>query len=398
MRIAVHVGGERGSEVAAEAQRHGHIVTRVSGHPELVAAFAERLVDVAIVAGDAALSVDLLAPADATGVRMVVLASTVAQRRRLTRLGLHEVVDARASWSVIEAALGRAPGNSAEPRSFSAVTIAVWGPHGAPGRTSVAISLAAELAMLDRTVVLIDADTHAASVAPALGLADGAPGFAVACRLARSGELTSAEVTRVSELAGAGDAEFRVLTGIPHSSRWTEVHPENVEAVLAECRGEADVVVVDVGASLERNEGGAARDAAAIAVLAAADVVVAVAAADPLGLARFVRIVPHVRDLIGGSLITVVNRVRASALGARPREQAASALARFAGIHGAVMIPDDRPAFDVAMLEAAPLATVAPRSAARLALRDLALSLLPPRADHAPRRRDRRRVLTPGRR
>ena len=87
-----------------------------------------------------------------------------------------------------------APGPPAD--STPTRIIAVWGPGGAPGRSTLAIELAVELARGGRHVGLIDADTHAPSLALALGLADEGPGFAAACRQAELGGLDARELTR----------------------------------------------------------------------------------------------------------------------------------------------------------------------------------------------------------
>lgn len=68
----------------------------------------------------------------------------------------------------------------------------------------------------------------------------------------------------------------------------------------------------------------------------------------------------------------VVNRVRAGAAGPRPQDSVGEALARFAGISDPVLIPDDRPAADRALLTASTWAEVAPKSSARLATQALA--------------------------
>ena len=49
--------------------------------------------------------------------------------------------------------------------------VAVWGPAGAPGRSTVAVGLADELSRLPRASLLIDADSYGGVVAPLLGAA-----------------------------------------------------------------------------------------------------------------------------------------------------------------------------------------------------------------------------------
>lgn len=60
--------------------------------------------------------------------------------------------------------------------------VAVWGPTGAPGRTSVALALADELARAGTPALLVDADPYGGAVAACLGIHDEASGLAVANR------------------------------------------------------------------------------------------------------------------------------------------------------------------------------------------------------------------------
>ena len=55
------------------------------------------------------------------------------------------------------------PAAATPPRAL----LAVWGPKGAPGRTTVAVNLAFEAAPLVGEVLLVDADTYGGAVAHA---------------------------------------------------------------------------------------------------------------------------------------------------------------------------------------------------------------------------------------
>ncbi len=266
----------------------------------------------------------------------------------------------------------------------AARVIVVWGPAGAPGRTTLAIGLAAELAARGRRVCLVDADTYGGTVAPALGLLDEAPGFAAACRLAGSNALTTDELDRVAQRArGAGD--LSVLTGIGRPHRWPELSASRVTAVLELCRSWRDVVVVDAGFSLEADEElvsdlhAPRRNAATLAALRAADRVVAVGAADPVGLARLLRSQPDLLEVVEPERVEVaVNRVRASVLGLDPHGQVRQTLERYGSVLDAVLVDDDPAAADAALLSARPVIEVAPRSALAAGIRMLADRLVGP--------------------
>lgn len=266
----------------------------------------------------------------------------------------------------------------AEPEAGRVV--AVWGPIGAPGRTTVAVSLAAELASRGVGVLLVDADTYGGCVAQTLGLLDEAPGLAAAARAADQGAL---DVVTLARLAPEVLSHLRVLTGIPRADRWPEISAEALERVLELGRTVAEVIVVDCGFCLEDDEElsydtrAPRRNATTLATLAAADTVLAVGAADAVSLQRFVRGLQQLGTVPCAAPVPVVNRVRASSVGARPRESLAEVLQRFAGLEGLHLLPEDRDAVDGALLAGRAVVEHAPDSAFRRAVGDLATVLVP---------------------
>ncbi|MGN6472216.1 MAG: MinD/ParA family ATP-binding protein [Mycobacteriales bacterium] len=89
--------------------------------------------------------------------------------------------------------------------------------------------------------------------------------------------------------------------------------------------------------------------------------------------------------------MTVINRVRRTAVGrGEPSQQIAVALGRYADIRDAVMVPDDPATADAALASGRTWSEVAPSSAARLALRELARRMM---GDSAPAQSRRRRLL-----
>lgn len=266
-----------------------------------------------------------------------------------------------------------------EPAAPRHRVIAVWGPAGAPGRTLIATTLAAELAARGLHVCLVDADTYGGTIAPSLGLLDEAPGFAAACRLAASDALDAAELDRVSVDYGGSTAPFRVLTGIGRPHRWPELARDRVIGALEQARQWCDVVVVDVGFNLETDEELSSdllsprRNAATIAALRAADEVVAVGAADPVGITRLLRTHADLLETVTvDDVHVVVNRVRSSVLGVDPAGQVRQTLDRFGGIPDPLLIPDDAAAADAALLGARTVVDAAPRSPLRQGVAALA--------------------------
>lgn len=391
-----------------------HVVRRCVDLPDLLAAAAAGLARTVLLSADLRrLDRDALTRLAVAGVAAVgvVAPDDEPAELRLRQLGVAQVVAADAAPDEIAVAVtsatgaisrpmpldysdprsagGPVPGQALVPEQAAGLDgdgapgriVAVWGPTGAPGRTSVAVGLAAECAAASVPVLLADADAYGGSVAQVLGLLDEAPGLAAACRLANNGTL---DLAGLAELALQVRPDLRVLTGISRAERWPELRPAALEAVLGLARGLAPMVIVDCGFCLERDEElsydtvAPRRNGAALAALAVADIVIATASADPIGLQRFVRAMSDLREVVpGAATITVVTKVRAGVVGggARPEREIAAALDRYAGVTDVRFIPNDAAGYDAALAAGRTLVEVAPRSPARLALQALAAEL-----------------------
>jgi Flp pilus assembly CpaE family ATPase len=267
---------------------------------------------------------------------------------------------------------GAIPGPADDHPAPTGRVIAVWGPVGAPGRSMLATNLAVETAAAGTPTLLVDADVYGGVLASAFGLLDESPGLAGACRQAANGRLELAELTK---LAWAVQPNLRLLTGITRADRWPEVRPSAIPSVLAVCRAMATVTIVDCGFCLEADEEitfdtvAPRRNGATLAILADADLVLAVGSADPSGMERLVRGLAELAEMVPEVDPTVVlNRSRRSA--ASPEESAA-ALARFTDLEVTASLPEDRAAMDRSWQLAVPLAEAAPGSPLRKAIRGL---------------------------
>ena len=227
--------------------------------------------------------------------------------------------------------------------------IAVWGPGGAPGRTTLATALAAELARRRLTTVLVDADPYGGAVAQQLGVLDEVSGLLSAARLVASGSIDERFPTvqrRLSE-------HLRVITGLPRPDRWVEVRPGALAAIVERARGDAQVVI-DTGFSLEQDPAADVgmrpeRNTLTVEALEVADEVLLVGSADPVGLARLVRAVADAHEVLPApSLRVVVNRMRPT-LGWRESDVVAM-LAGFGPTVGVHFLPDDQAAVDRALV------------------------------------------------
>lgn len=329
--------------------------------------------------------------------------------RRLRQLGVRHVLPSDSSPEVLSAAVVRAvqaaddepvTGTAlAEPRQAldrlaagsvpvdvapedggaDGVVIAVWGPTGAPGRTTVAVGLAAETAALERSCLLVDADVYGGVVAQVLGLLDESPGLAAAARAANAGGL---DVPALARLCRQVDPHLRVLTGIARADRWPELRPSAVQEVLRVGRALCRTTVVDCGFALEQDEelaydtAAPRRNGATLALLAAADTVVAVGSGDPVGLQRLVRGLAELQEAVPGvQPVVVVNRVRGSAVPGDAPAEIRAVLGRYAGVTEPVLVPSDVAGLDAALAAGRTLREASPSSPVRAALTDLAATL-----------------------
>ncbi|MEO7123670.1 MAG: regulator, partial [Lacisediminihabitans sp.] len=354
-RIALAMTIELEERIAQELSDNGYtIVGRCSSADELSSVLSVAQAELALVsAAPRYLNERLLAESDAAGVRLVAVIGSDAERRHAASVGLYETVDIDAPWREIESVLINGPVAATALEAEHSVqhggVIAVWGPAGSPGRTTLAINIAAEIAAQGYSVALADVDTHSGSIAPALALLDEAPGFAAACRLAGAESLTQQELERIGQRYLSAHGSFWVLTGLGRANRWPELSSDRVVKAVRQCRQWVDYTVLDTGFSLESDEEISSdlfaprRNAATIAALREADHVVAVGSADPVGLSRFLRAHVDLLETIETTRVTVaMNKIRASAIGLNPSAQVAQTLQRFGGIEAPVLVPNDQ--------------------------------------------------------
>jgi len=287
---------------------------------------------------------------------------------RVRRLGIEHLLDSAALASLNETVIAAAaesqradprrevgrparPAEQPETREEGRL-VAVWGPTGAPGRTTVAVGVAAELSHRGLASFLVDVDGFGGAVAQHLGVLDEMSGLLAAARMANAGQLDHA---RLASLARAVNPSLRVLTGLPRAARWTEVRESAFVQLLQLARGIAPYVVLDTAFSLEEDQevsfgnGAPQRNAMTLVSLDQADEVIVVGSADPVGLARLARGMVELLEVVPGcTLRVVINHARGS-LGWGEREMRVM-------IEGFVMpasmhfLPEDQPAADRALV------------------------------------------------
>lgn len=399
---------------ALERSSHGlDVVRRCVDLPDLLATAASGQARAVLLSADLRrLDRESIARLISGGVAVVGVVSPgdAEGEDRLHRLGIVKVVPADATAEVLAGAVAEAVElSTGAPAAVSDYTVstpqrtmptlppvedippyeaptgtgqlvAVWGPTGAPGRTSIAVALASEMALFGVPTLLADADVYGGVVAQSLGLLDEAPGLAAACRSANNGSL---DLQALARHAREVLPRLRVLTGIQRADRWPELRASAIEQVWETARSLAAAIVVDVGFNLESDEeisfdtAAPRRNGATLTTLEAANTVIAVGGADPVGLQRLVRGVAELREAVPTANIRVIaNAVRKGPVGSNPEGQIRDALMRYAGVNDVVCVPYDRAGFDAALAQGRTLAEVASNSPARAQLRQLAASLM----------------------
>ncbi|MFP5311836.1 MAG: CpaE family protein, partial [Actinomycetes bacterium] len=362
----VTVGQSREDLVGGLERLHGPVtvVRRCAELPELLAACQSGLARAAVVAeGSEGLTASLVDRLGAVGVAVIALTDDAGEAARLRKIGVASALAGVGSAELsdrIADAVAQLTGavratslsGTADPGATLATDameagpdgdepgsgklIVVWGPAGSPGRTTVAVNMAGEMAADGRDVLLVDADTYGASVAAVLGLLDESAGLAQACRLADQGLLDADALRKVAATVATTAGRFRVLTGITRADRWTEVRAAALSLVLERARQIADVVVVDTGFCLEADEElsfdtmAPRRNAATLRPLELADTVYAIGAADPIGVPRMVRGLSELEAAVPQASPTVIlNKVRAASVGRSPERQLRDAWTRY---------------------------------------------------------------------
>lgn len=395
--VAQGAGWESPALASLSARPDVVVLKRCVDVDDLLATAAAGQADVAVLGLDAhGLDTPAVDRLHRHGVRVVVVAPggnlLEAGRVRATRIGVRALVAEGDLVGLVEAVTSELPvaEPAAEPPPHTGTgpsggrIVAVWGPGGAPGRTTVATGLAAELAGRRASTVLVDADPYGGSVAQVLGVLDEVSGLLAAARLAGSGlpERFASVQRRIGPC-------LTVVTGLPRPDRWTEVRPGTVEAVLEEAAAHAHVVV-DTGFSVEEDPAAdygsrPGRNQMTLAALSVADEVLVVGTADPVGLSRLARALVEVRDTAGAAPTrVVVNRMRPS-LGWSERDVAdmVAGFTRSVGLH---FLPEDRLTVDRALVTGRTLAETAADSPLVQAIAELADAVLPATATGPDRR------------
>ncbi len=269
-----------------------------------------------------------------------------------------------------------AQGTGAEPAGR---IVCFWGAPGSPGRSTVALNYAVESAVSGDSVVVLDADTYAASMAIQLGLMDESASIAQMCRVVDSGSRDPARLRAACLAVEVADATLMVATGIPRASRWPEVRAAALRRAALTLRAHHDLVVLDVAAFIELDEQlsfdtqAPQRNAVTVEMLQCSDEVFMVVAADSVGIPRALRAIDELDEKVPGIELQIIfNKVSSSNSGHSPKRRVLEAWERFGPTHRVVgFLPNDNTVCHAAILAGSPFAEIAPKSSLRSEIRSL---------------------------
>lgn len=364
------------------------IVARPADEVELLALCRTGSADVVIVGQYfPGLDSDVIAAIASTGTSVLGFGNDAEV---LATLGIDHIVPSTADASTVAQALADTRDSTVVPPRPTAPPgsgrgqgriVTVWGTGSSPGRTLTAVNLGDHGARQGHRSVVVDADTVAAMVATTLGLTEESSHLASLCRL----EMEKAPPANIAGLPHAAIREdFHAVTGLTRPDRWPEVRASVLTAVLARLAKMFDFVIVDVSDRVDPDDDFADpfydRHCATRAALDAADTVLVLAAGDPIGLQRLVKLLGTDRiGSIRSKMRIGITKVRAGAVGHPAEARIREVLARFVRTDPDFIFSDDRVTVDAAMLAGHTLHEANPKSVLNQEISAAVTELLPAR-------------------
>jgi MinD-like ATPase involved in chromosome partitioning or flagellar assembly len=261
-----------------------------------------------------------------------------------------------------------------------AKVIAVWSPNGAPGRTTVAASIAIEFAKSGNRVLALDADSYAPTLQFQFGIDQNHSGIAAAARAAHQERLTETELNRLALDFEFGKLSLKIITGLSMPDRWQEVGYEGIQQIVAEAEKHFDVIVLDLAAPLEQQVihelSLVQRNSMTISALRTATHIVAVCGAEVTDVHRFVWDYQQLKSLeLSGELQVLVNKLRHQH-GRNSDKQIAETIHRLTGCQVSEFLAHDQALADRAKAEGVPLVLAGRNSSIRAGLSKFVLTRL----------------------
>ncbi|NDH64786.1 MAG: ParA family protein [Microbacteriaceae bacterium] len=128
-------------------------------------------------------------------------------------------------------------------------TIAIWGPHGSPGKSTIAINLAESLANSGHRVLLVDADLQNPSLAILLGLDRPSRGPFSDEGQVNFRELKPTATNYISKVV-TGTKHFHLMLGMSGTSRWSEIGIGEMQRLMRQMQ-QYERIIFDLASPVE---------------------------------------------------------------------------------------------------------------------------------------------------
>ena len=236
------------------------------------------------------------------------------------------------------------------------------------GRSAIAANLAFELAAGGTRVLLIDLDENWPSIHRQFGLPNQQAAVLAALRLYEQEKLDANAFEELSVRLIARGVSIDFLSGYGLNLNRDAINYSGLSQLIRTFSERFGAIVIDAPAGIQ------SKMLSSIAAVATS--VLQVTQADAVSLGRFLDSQPGLGVSPSASIPNqlVVNRLRASVLGARPEWQVQQVLRERTNYTNATVIPEDS-AFDEALQRGLPLRQLGGKSKAATALTELAARL-----------------------
>lgn len=255
-------------------------------------------------------------------------------------------------------------------QTFEPQVFAIWGPHGSPGKSTLALNLAYELSQTKNTI-LIDLDMVAPAQSLLLSINEPTAGLTAVARLIRQGRLSSEELQRLSLHIRHKSSRLRFLPGLPNPTRWNEITEDTVAQLLRIAKLDFECIVLDLSSSLEDNlitsQSPTNRNGATRAAIEQASTVVTVIKNSKLSLQNYANQFVELENLNKNRML-VINLAENDKLPAVIKQLTKETVVQ--------KIPADESSLLLAESQGLPLAITRRKSPARIAILNLTHRLL----------------------
>lgn len=317
-------GNSRETELMAGVTQRGFTVVRrcVEAVDVLAAASIEPHAAVVLDITTPRLSADIVAAISGLQQRVVLAVASdpgAATRARDWGIGSVVMLSEADALDRIVAELTVAKQEQAEPAhamradtngSASSKVTVVYGPTGAPGRSTIALGLAEAWSRSGDRVCLIDADTVGPALALVVGMTEDVSGVLVASRYADQGAL---DVRSLASACRQLDDRLWLMSGIGSADRWHQLRTGSFERVVRLCAEYFNRVVIDTNPLLNIEgfddalaAGALSRDAITRSALGLSDSVLVVTKPDAVSVMRLCLDLPAVMKLAHHVQVSVV--------------------------------------------------------------------------------------------